>query len=742
MLNRWPYHPANDILLNEISRIIPDYVFDMHAHIYRLKDLNIPPNHSLSAGPSEVSIQTWHDSVKRLVGDAKLRGGLFFPMPSEGCLVERSNEYMVEQLQSYPDSCGLLMITPGMSKEQALPWFNHSQIRGFKPYCLFSTEKDKLQSKISNYLPEWAWETAHDREAIIMLHIMRERGIADPDNQREIREMCRRYPRAKLILAHCARGFHAPDNEKGLPELRGLENVWFDFSVICEAEAIKSVLNEFGPGKLLWGSDYPVSHREGRCVTLGHGFAWLQKSPVNDTVYWEKIQAGSPSAIPLYVGLESLRAMQQAADDFGLNSKDMQNIFCTNGMNILDLHEISLSGTPGPYICDVRSTQKTLQHLKRCSESRAPDNWPPYYREARGCEVWDANGRHYYDMSTKGIRSSLLGYRDPDVTRGVIRGIRLGETRVLHSPDEAELAELLCGLHPWSSEVKFTCGEEDAAHTAIRIAKAATGRSAIALQGKYNQERPGSSADGIFRFQDIVELEHIVDQAGGQLAGIVFEPCLFANSELLERVRVLADRCGALVIHNEITMGWRLAAGGSHLKFGVRPDIAVFANTVGNGYPIGVVIGTKEAMKGSSVSLCRTGGVEIAAALATVRKLSSMDVPGHVHDIGEKTIKVWSAAAERHHLPIRMSGNFPCAARFQFVHNDGDVLGALFMQYMMQSGFLADTAIYPTRVHTDEIIPLYAQAVDETFGKLSAILSAGDAPAPEHIALPWEGNYE
>ena len=49
----------------------------------------------------------------------------------------------------------------------------------------------------------------------------------------------------------------------------------------------------------------------------------------------------------------------------------------------------------------------------------APDQWPAYFREARGCEVWDLDGRHYFDMSTNGIGSCLLGFRDPDVTQAV-----------------------------------------------------------------------------------------------------------------------------------------------------------------------------------------------------------------------------------------------------------------------------------------------------------------------------------
>ena len=123
---------------------------------------------------------------------------------------------------------------------------------------------------------------AHERGLAITLHLVRDAALADPGNQRDLRSFCTRYPNARLILAHAARGFHAPNTVNGLAGLRGLENVWFDTSGICEPEAFQAILTGFGPRRLLWGSDFPVSEIRGRCVTVGEGFAWLQP----DTVLW------------------------------------------------------------------------------------------------------------------------------------------------------------------------------------------------------------------------------------------------------------------------------------------------------------------------------------------------------------------------------------------------------------------------------------------------------------------------
>ncbi|MFA7053819.1 MAG: aminotransferase class III-fold pyridoxal phosphate-dependent enzyme, partial [Kiritimatiellia bacterium] len=99
------------------------------------------------------------------------------------------------------------------------------------------------------------------------------------------------------------------------------------------------------------------------------------------------------------------------------------------------------------------------QLLSKQPEMMAPEQWPAYFSEARGCETWDLDGRHYYDFSTNGIGSCLLGFCDPDVTDAVQRRIHLGSMCSLNAPEEVELADLLCEIHPWAEQVRFArCG--------------------------------------------------------------------------------------------------------------------------------------------------------------------------------------------------------------------------------------------------------------------------------------------
>jgi len=123
------------------------------------------------------------------------------------------------------------------------------------------------------------------------------------------------------------------------------------------------------------------------------------------------------------------------------------------------------------------------QLLSKRPEMFCPDQWPAYFTKARGCEVWDIDGNHYYDMSINGVGACLLGFADPDVTQAVCERIRHGSMCTLNAPEEVELADMLCEIHPWADQARFTrCGGETAA-AAVRIARATTDRSLVAICG-------------------------------------------------------------------------------------------------------------------------------------------------------------------------------------------------------------------------------------------------------------------
>lgn len=741
----------------EIRQQLPPTVFDSHAHLFRRGMFTPAFKNAMTVAPDETTAGVWRAELEALLGQGRLAGGMFTPAPFVTVAdIHDENHWMLDMLAGQPGCKGLALVAPEQTPAEMEQYLAKVAFAGFKPYHVYSHERPTYHASLPSYLPEWAWRMADEHGLIILLHMVKPGALADADNQRVIREMCLRYPHAKLVLAHAARGFHAPNTQKGLPALRGLQNVWFDMSAICESAAIKAILDEFGPRRLTWGTDFPVGVMRGKAFTVGESFLWLY----GETLDW---QAQSPEVEPTLVGLESLRALLQAIDDCSLNEQDKQDIFCDNAQRLLGLKQESGTATEDLYRHAKQHIPGGVQLLSKRPEQMAPNQWPAYFREARGCETWDLDGRHYYDMSTSGIGACLLGFRDPDVTRAVQRRVGLGSMCTLNAPEEVELADLLCEIHPWADQVRFARSGGETCAVAIRVARATTDRPMVAIcgyhgwydwylaanLGEHDALRghllPGLDPLGVpgtlrgtavtFNYNNRQELQAVLDQYGDKLAAIIMEPTRHADPEpgFLEAVRDGAHKCGALLVYDEISIGWRFHLGGSHLKFGVNPDIAIFAKALGNGHPMGAVIGTKAAMDGAHRSFISstywTESVGPVAALAAVRKMQAIDVPAHVARVGLTVIAYWKQAAARYRLPVVTDDARPCLAHFAFKHEQGEVLRTLYTQLMLERGFLAGTGLYPTLAHDDRVVALYGEAIDEVFSEIAEALAKGDAAA-------------
>ena len=396
------------------------------------------------------------------------------------------------------------------------------------------------------------------------------------------------------------------------------------------------------------------------------------------------------------------------------------------------------------------------QLLSKRPEMFAPDQWPAYFERARGCETWDIDGKHYYDMSISGIGACLLGFNDPDVTRAVCERVKKGSMCSLNPPEEVELADRLCKIHPWAEQARFARCGGDAMAVAVRIARATTDRSLVAIGGYHGWHDwylaanlgesdalrghllPGLEPLGVprelrntafpFHFNHRAEFQSIIEKHGKDLAAVVMEPCRGRDPDpgFLELVRAQTAKCGALLVFDEITIGWRLFFGGAHLKFGVNPDMAVFAKALGNGHPMAAVIGTCSAMAGAQSSFISstywTESVGPVAALATLDKMQKEEVSARIEKTGKIIQKIWKEQAARCHLPVAVDG-YPCLAHFKFDHPQHNDLRTLFTQGMLERGFLAGCGFYTTLAHTDSIVALYENAVAEVFADISLALS-------------------
>ena len=109
--------------------------------------------------------------------------------------------------------------------------------------------------------------------------------------------------------------------------------------------------------------------------------------------------------------------------------------------------------------------------------------WPGYYESAKGARIRDVDGREYLDMSIAGIGACVLGYADDEVDDAVRAAISKGVASSLNCPEEVELADLLCALHPWAGMVRYTRSGGEAMAMAVRLARAHTRRDVVAFCG-------------------------------------------------------------------------------------------------------------------------------------------------------------------------------------------------------------------------------------------------------------------
>jgi glutamate-1-semialdehyde 2,1-aminomutase len=398
------------------------------------------------------------------------------------------------------------------------------------------------------------------------------------------------------------------------------------------------------------------------------------------------------------------------------------------------------------------------QLLSKRPEMLLPDQWPAYYSRAKGVEVWDLDGTKYIDMSYNGIGACVLGAADSEVDTAVRAAIEAGSMSTLNAPEEVQLAELLCELHPWAEMVRYArCGGEAMA-IAVRIARAKTRRDLVAFCGYHGWQDwylaanladdhaldghllPGLEPAGVprgllgtalpFRYNHIEELKAITSKYKDKVAAIVMEPIREHDPEpgFLEEIRQIASEIGAILIMDEITAGLRLNTGGAHLLYGLEPDMAVFAKAMSNGYPMAAIIGKSEIMQAAQSTFISstywTERIGPTAALATIRKHRRCQVAKHLVRLGTMVQEGWQEAARRTGLAIEVGGIKPLS-HFAVLGEQSQAARTLFTQLMLERGFLASNSFYSTYAHQDKHIESYLEAVNETFTIIAAALKNG-----------------
>jgi glutamate-1-semialdehyde 2,1-aminomutase len=257
---------------------------------------------------------------------------------------------------------------------------------------------------------------------------------------------------------------------------------------------------------------------------------------------------------------------------------------------------------------------------------RAVGGKPIFFVSGNGAYLTDADGRVYLDLVCS-WGPLILGHAHPAVVESVTRACRLGTTFGAPCPGEVELAERVVASYPGIEQVRLVSSGTEAVMSAIRLARAFTGRDLIVkFSGCYHGHadhllvaagsglatfgRPSSAGvpeaftacTRVLPLDDEAAVDELFSRDGERIAAVIIEPLpanhglLPQRREFLERLRHLTRERGALLIFDEVISGFRVARGGAAERLGIVPDLATFGKVIGGGMPVGAFAGPRRIM--------------------------------------------------------------------------------------------------------------------------------------------------
>ena len=384
--------------------------------------------------------------------------------------------------------------------------------------------------------------------------------------------------------------------------------------------------------------------------------------------------------------------------------------------------------------------------LSKRPEMFLPDQWPAYFSKAKGCKVWDLDGKEYIDMSIMGIGTNTLGYGHPEVDEAIRQVIQKGNMSTLNCPEEVYLAEKLIELHPWAEMVRLARTGGEANAIAIRIARAASGKEKVAVCGYHGWHDwylsanladdhnldghllPGLEPRGVprnlkgtvfpFRYNQYEELENLVKRENIGIVKMEVQRNEAPHPGYLQKIRKLCSDRGIVLIFDECTSGFRETFGGLHKKYGVDPDMAMFGKALGNGYAITAVIGRRRIMEAAQSTFISstfwTERIGPTAALKTLEVMKRERSWEKITRTGQAIQQGWTALAAKHGLDIEHFG-LPALAGFSFKSHDRLKYKTLITQVMLKRGFLAGNTVYSSTVHDSRTVATYLDGMDKCF---------------------------
>ena len=393
---------------------------------------------------------------------------------------------------------------------------------------------------------------------------------------------------------------------------------------------------------------------------------------------------------------------------------------------------------------------------------------PRFIERGEGAYLVDVDGNRYIDY-VMSFGPLLLGHAPSAVTAAITEQAQKGSSYGAPSPLEVELAHAIQGIYPSMERLRFVNSGTEGAMSAVRAARAFTGRDKVVkFEGHYHghadlllakagsgvatlglPDSPGVPAPVtadtlVVPFNDEASLREVFAREGDAIAAVLVEPIagnmglVRPGDGLLELLREITTEHGALLVFDEVMVGFRVHPGGAQALFGVTPDITILGKVIGGGLPVGAYGGRAEVMKlmapdGPVYQAGTLSGnpLAMAAGLALLREAEATDAWQLATDAAQSTADAIQEAADAAGVPVitdavgAMFGFFltdrPVTDYASAAQSDKAAFSRLHRLLLDRGVYLPPSpfeACFTSSAHTPEVVAEAAEAFHSAFAAL------------------------
>lgn len=396
-------------------------------------------------------------------------------------------------------------------------------------------------------------------------------------------------------------------------------------------------------------------------------------------------------------------------------------------------------------------------HTYAKGDDQYPINAPGFIVKGKGCHVWDVDGNEFIEYGM-GLRSVTLGHAYEPVLEAAYQQMQLGNNFTRPSTIELQCAEEMVNLIKSAEMVKFAKNGSDVTTAAVKLARAYTGRSMIAICKEHaffstDDWFIGSTPMGagipdeirnltvVFHYNEIESVTEMFEKYPGKIACVVMEAATAIEpvDDFLHKVQDLCKKNRTVFILDEMITGFRWHIGGAQQYYGVEPDLASFGKGIANGFSVSALVGKREIMdlggiyhdKDRVFLLSTTHGAEnhaLAAALKTIEIYKENSVVDHLWQKGERLLKHINQTIS----DLRLNDYFsvigmPCNLVYATKDEEkkpSQPYRTLFLQETIKRGLLIPSLVVSFS-HTDQDIDRTAEAIGEALWIYQKALNEG-----------------